>query len=262
MHRLYSPDCDFHQRVDVASHAVGNLRGALDVYHAVISPPLLVRRRWQSVRRRIRIEQGVLRRFGRFLSLGGEGVVELDDRLVGIEALALYLRPDGEAVEGRAARQGDIEHTRAEHLGVDGAVLEGLNMPTVSEIDGKLDELKRQAAALKEQRKVAAAKEREQARKWKAATLAAIGETVLKTLGADWTAIDLEGLQGWLAESAEDIRLMAVTDTRTPVEAKEALDAFKRSSKPKRTGKPDAVDDVTEMPETIDMAEDEKQADW
>lgn len=126
-------------------------------------------------------------------------------------------------------------------------------MPTVSEIDGKLDELKRQAAALKEQRKVAAAKEREQARKWKAATLAAIGETVLKTLGADWTAIDLEGLQGWL---------MAVTDTRTPVEAKEALDAFKRSSKPKRTEKPDAVEDVTEMPETIDMTEDEKQADW
>ena len=96
-------------------------------------------------------------------------------------------------------------------------------MPTVSEIDGKLDELKRQAAALKEQRKVAAAKEREQARKWKAATLAAIGETVLKTLGADWTAIDLEGLQGWLADNAEDIRLMAVTDTRTPMEAKEVL---------------------------------------
>ena len=66
-------------------------------------------------------------------------------------------------------------------------------MATVSEIDGKLDELKRQAAALKEQRKVAAAKEREQARKWKAATLAAIGEIVLKTLGADWTDIDLEG---------------------------------------------------------------------
>ena len=131
-------------------------------------------------------------------------------------------------------------------------------MATVSEIDGKLDELKRQAAALKEQRKIAAAKEREQARKWKAATLAAIGETVLKTLGADWT----EGLQGWFADNAEDIRLMAVTDPRTPVEAKEALDAFKRSSKPKRTGKPDAVEDVTEMPETIDMAEDEKQADW
>ena len=102
-------------------------------------------------------------------------------------------------------------------------------MATVSEIDGKLDELKRQAAALKEQRKIAAAKEREQARKWKAATLAAIGETVLKTLGADWTAIDLEGLQGWFADNAEDIRLMAVTDPRTPVEAKEALDAFKRS---------------------------------
>ena len=69
---------------------------------------------------------------------------------------------------------------------------------------------------------------------------------------------------GLIAERAEDIRLMAVTDPRTPVEAKEALDAFKRSSKPKRTGKPNAVEveDVTEMSETIDMAEDENQADW
>lgn len=137
-------------------------------------------------------------------------------------------------------------------------------MATVSEIDGKLDELKRQAAALKEQRKIAAAKEREQARKWKAATLAAIGETVIMTLGADWTAIDLEGLQGWLTENAEDIRLMAVTDTRTPLEAKEALDAFKRSGKPKRTGKPDAdeAEDAPGKPEAADAHEDEGRADW
>lgn len=135
-------------------------------------------------------------------------------------------------------------------------------MATVSEIDGKLDELKRQAAALKEQRKIAAAKEREQARKWKAATLAAIGETVLKTLGADWTNIDLNELQPWLTWSGGSACPKVVTDPRTPMEAKEALDAFKRSSKPKRTGKPDAVEDVTEMPETIDMAENEKQADW
>lgn len=137
-------------------------------------------------------------------------------------------------------------------------------MPTVSEIDGKLDELKRQAAALKEQRKIAAAKEREQARKWKAATLAAIGETVLKTLGADWTDIDLNELQPWLTWSGGPTRPKVVTDPRTPVEAKEALDAFKRSSKPKRTGKPDEVEveDATGLPETIDMAEDEKQADW
>lgn len=135
-------------------------------------------------------------------------------------------------------------------------------MATVSEIDGKLYELKRQTAALKEQRKIAAAKEREQARKWKAATLAAIGEIVLKTLGADWTAIDLNELQPWLTWNGGSACPKVVTDPRTPMEAKEALDAFKRSSKPKRTGKPDAVEDATEMPETIDMAEDEKQADW
>lgn len=137
-------------------------------------------------------------------------------------------------------------------------------MATVSEIDGKLDELKRQAAALKEQRKIAAAKEREQARKWKSATLAAIGETVLKTIGADWTDIDLHGLREWLDGNAGDIRLIAVTETRTPVEAKEALDAFKRSSKPKRKGRPDTVeaDGSTEVPGAIDMDEIEEQADW
>lgn len=104
-------------------------------------------------------------------------------------------------------------------------------MATVSEIDDKLDELKRQATALKEQRKVAAAKEREQARKWRAATLTAIGESVLKALDADWTAIDLEGLRGWLDGNAGDIRLAALTEPRTPVEAKEALDSFRRAAR-------------------------------
>lgn len=107
-------------------------------------------------------------------------------------------------------------------------------MATVSEIDTKLDELKRQAAALKEQRRIAAAKEREQARKWKTATLTAIGESVLKASGADWTSIDIEGLQGWLAGSADDIRQLAVTEPRTPAEAKEALDAFRKSMRTKR----------------------------
>lgn len=134
-------------------------------------------------------------------------------------------------------------------------------MATVSEIDGKLDELKRQTAALKEQRKIAAAKEREQARKWKAATLSAIGESVLKAIGADWTAIDLDGLQGWLTENAEDIRLMALTDPRTPVEAKEALDAFKRSSKPKPTTQAEKTE-PSETPSEEAAPSDDGQADW
>ena len=111
-------------------------------------------------------------------------------------------------------------------------------MATVSEIDDKLDELKRQATALKEQRKVAAAKEREQARKWRAATLTAIGESVLKALDADWTAIDLEGLRGWLDGNAGDIRLAALTEPRTPASAKDALDAFKRASRAAKSAEP------------------------
>ena len=101
-------------------------------------------------------------------------------------------------------------------------------MPTVSECDEKLEDLKRQTLRVKEQRKEAVRREREQARKWKAATLSAIGDTVLSSLGASWTDIDLGGLQAWLIENADDIRLLTVTDPRTPAEAKEALDSYKR----------------------------------
>lgn len=124
-------------------------------------------------------------------------------------------------------------------------------MATVSEIDNKLEELKRQAAALKKQRKVAAAKEREQARKWKAATLAAIGEIVLKTLGADWTDIDLNELQPWLTWSGGPAYPKVVTDPRTPMEAKEALDAYKKSLKAKRDDDSQQQDE----PEAMDSAD-------
>lgn len=107
-------------------------------------------------------------------------------------------------------------------------------MATVSEIDNKLEELKRQTAALKEQRRAAAAKEREQARKWKAMTLAAIGESVLKAVSTDWTDIDIESLQGWLSENADGIRQSSVTAHRAPAEAKEALETYKKSLKAKR----------------------------
>lgn len=124
-------------------------------------------------------------------------------------------------------------------------------MATVSEIDSKLEELKRQAAALKEQRRAAAAKEREQARKWKAMTLAAIGESVLKAVNADWTDIDIEALQGWLSENADGIRQSSVTGHRVPAEAKEALDAYKKSLKAKRDDSPRQQDE----PEVMDSAD-------
>ncbi len=124
-------------------------------------------------------------------------------------------------------------------------------MATVSEIDSKLEELKRQAAALKEQRRAAAAKEREQARKWKAMALAAIGESVLKAVSADWTDIDIEALQGWLSENADGIRQSSVTDHRAPAEAKEALDAYKKSLKAKRDDSPRQQDE----PEVMDSAD-------
>lgn len=113
-------------------------------------------------------------------------------------------------------------------------------MTTVAELEEKIEDRKRQIAQYEARKKALIAKEREQARKYKEVTLTAIGETVLKSLGADWTDIDLDGLQGWLTECADDIRSVAVTEPRTPAEAKAALDAFKRTSKkPKRGDEPE-----------------------
>lgn len=118
-------------------------------------------------------------------------------------------------------------------------------MPTVSELDEKLEDLKRQTLRVKEQRKEAVRREREQARKWRAATLTAIGDTVLSSLGASWTDIDLASLQAWLEENAGDIRMLTVTDPRTPTEAKEALDAFKRPVRKQEAPADDAPGDGT-----------------
>ncbi|MFR7708841.1 MAG: hypothetical protein ACLUZZ_07190, partial [Alistipes inops] len=83
----------FHQRVDVASNAVGDVRGALDVDLILVSRFHrlgALRGCGQRRRRHVHIEQGVLGWLGHLPGLGVEGVVELDDGLVGVEALALY----------------------------------------------------------------------------------------------------------------------------------------------------------------------------
>lgn len=107
-------------------------------------------------------------------------------------------------------------------------------MATVSELDEKIEEQKRKIAHLEERKKALIAKEREQARKYKAATVTAVGETVLRVLDADWTRIDLANLQAWLKEYSRDLGIVAVTGERTPSEAKAALDAFKRSLRPSK----------------------------
>lgn len=125
-------------------------------------------------------------------------------------------------------------------------------MPTVSELDEKLEDLKRQTLRVKEQRKEAVRKEREQARKWRAMTLTAIGETVASSLGASWTDIDLESLREWLDASADELRQQAVKESRTPAEAKEALDAFKRLVRKAEDAEPEADDGDSPEPSASD----------
>ena len=62
-------------------------------------------------------------------------------------------------------------------------------MPTVEEIDERIEEHKRQIARMEERKRAILAKQREQERKWKAMCLSAIGEAVLDAAGCDWNEI-------------------------------------------------------------------------
>lgn len=115
-------------------------------------------------------------------------------------------------------------------------------MPSVADFDRELEETRKKMARLKEGRKVAAAKEREQARKWRAATVSAMGEMVLEALGCGWDEVDLAALKSCLGEWAdsyrEDIQFRIITEGRTPADAKLALDIFKRAQREEKKATP------------------------
>ena len=127
------------------------------------------------------------------------------------------------------------------------------DMPkTVADFDRELEEAKKRIVKLNEGRKAAAAKEREQSRRLRAAKVSVMGEMLLESLGCGWNEVDLTALQPRLEEWAdghrEDIRLRIVSDALSNADAKQALDAFKKSrreakaqkSRPAPTAEPDA----------------------
>lgn len=115
-------------------------------------------------------------------------------------------------------------------------------MPTVESYDQKIEELKSKLARAEERRKALIAKEREQEKKWGAGAITAIGELVLREVGCDWYNIDLECLQAWLSERAEDAHGSIVIEGQTPADAKRALDQFRRAQRRPRA--PKGTDDA------------------
>lgn len=125
------------------------------------------------------------------------------------------------------------------------ATREETPIPTVAEIDGRLAEARRRIAQLEEQRRAALARERAQARKWKAAAMSAAGEAVLAAAGCDWTQLDLDALKSWFEENAGEVKARLVTDERTPAEAKKSLDGFKR----RKAGRPETTEEEATEPD-------------
>lgn len=110
-------------------------------------------------------------------------------------------------------------------------------MPTVEEIDERIEEHRRQIARMEERKRAILAKQREQERKWKAACLSAIGEAVLDAAGCAWNELDVEVLSVRLTASGGDVLADAVAEGRSPADAKAALDDFKRLLKTRKQAK-------------------------
>lgn len=134
-------------------------------------------------------------------------------------------------------------------------------MPTtVADFDRELEETKKKMARLKEGRKAAAAKEREQERKWRAAVASAMGDMLLESLGCGWNEIDLAELQPRLEEWADghrdDIRTRVVAEGRSASDAKQALDSFKRAKREARKAAARTPEPQQATSETEDAGED------
>lgn len=100
-------------------------------------------------------------------------------------------------------------------------------MATIEDMDRRIAEAKERLAQFEAKRRAMLAKEREQARKWRAALLATVGETVLTAAGCDWTRLDLDALRSWLVAHSDEAHARLVGQERTPAQAKAALDDFK-----------------------------------
>ena len=100
-------------------------------------------------------------------------------------------------------------------------------MATIEDMDRRIAEAKERLAQYEARKRAMLAKEREQARKWRTALLATVGETVLVAAGCDWTRLDLDALRSWLVSHADEAHAQLVGQERTPAQAKAALDDFK-----------------------------------
>lgn len=137
-------------------------------------------------------------------------------------------------------------------------------MPTVADYDRELEETKKKMARLREGRKAAAAKEREQARKWRTATVSTMGELLLESLGCRWVEVDLESLKAcldeWVTRERESIQFRITTEERTPADAKQALDAFKRAQREEKRSAFESHDEQESV--TSEENEDQSQVTW
>lgn len=114
---------------------------------------------------------------------------------------------------------------------------------TVNEMDRLIGDLESQLSDAKKRRKEAVKAEREMAKEWKPECLTAIGEVVCDAAGCKWNELDIASLAEVLAGSEMPLD-QCVSEGRGAAEAKEGLDAFKRSRrKVKRAVSVEAEDD-------------------
>lgn len=100
-------------------------------------------------------------------------------------------------------------------------------MATITELDAKIEEKRRQIERYQARKRALVAKERAQQRKWRASVLEGIGRSVLDAAGCEWSRVDLEALRLWLAAHADELQSQVVLAESSPRDAKERLDHLK-----------------------------------
>ena len=101
-------------------------------------------------------------------------------------------------------------------------------MATIEALDEKIEKKRREIAQYETRKRAILAKEREQARKWKAETLQSIGTIVVDATHLDYKAINLSALHNWLYAHAQELSGQIAQDVLSPADAKAALDEFKK----------------------------------
>lgn len=101
-------------------------------------------------------------------------------------------------------------------------------MATIQDFEERIEKQKAELAKLEAKKKELEKKIRERNRKWRSLVTHSAGESVLSAVGCAWQELDLDALDCFLANHADEVCDLLAVHGSTPENAKARLDARKQ----------------------------------